>query len=586
MRKAVLLFLCLALPAAAATFSGTLNAPASSGGSSTLTWSGGPMTGTNGVGGVLTQCTSLTCDTYNLTVNVPSTFYASNPNYSVQVGINWASNTNDLDLYIYDSAGNLVCSSTQGLTNFEAADCGQLASGVYSVQVQDSATVNNMYSGQITLGPEPTMSTGKARYKPGNFTFSGPQVLARPVPTASAFFLVDAEPRVNHDAVGNIYAAAAASVPLGTDFWKSMDGGNTFAYLGQPDGTQVAAATGAVQGAALGGGDEDFIVGPSGNLALSSLWIGSVTNCVSSDGGNVWGCNPFASNVPEDDRQWVASYGPNVVYLTTKNIGALETGTETVYVVKSIDGGITFGPPVLVNDPELGVQPGDEGNIVVDQNNGNVYLVFFGSQSNQLYMAKSTDGGQSFMLKLVYQAPATVDLAHVFPAIAVDKGSGLHIVFNDGVNSFLISSADGGASWSTPIRVNNSWNSKVSLEPWVVAGDYGKVNVFFYGTSDTSGFMDPNAAWTVFMAQSLNAFANVPLVTQAQAVPYIMHNGPICVNGTGCASGTRNLLEYFFPDVYLDGNALAVYPDDVHVDPTTTITRSWFIKQTGGSRVQ
>jgi hypothetical protein len=282
----------------------------------------------------------------------------------------------------------------------------------------------------------------------------------------------------------------------------------------------------------------------------------------------------------------VASYGPNVVYLTTKNVGALETGTQTVYVVKSIDGGLTFGPPVVVNDPVLGVQPGDEGNIVVDQNNGNVYLVFVGSQSNQVYMAKSTDGGQSFVLKLVYQAPTTTDLQHVFPAIAVDHGGGLHVVFNDGVNSFLTSSADGGASWTTPIRVNNSWNSKVSLEPWVVAGNYGEVDVFFYGTSDTNGFMDPNATWTVFMAQSLNAFANVPLVTQAQAVPYIMHNGPICVNGTACANGTRNLLEYFFPDVYLDGNAMAVYPDDLHVDPSTTITRAWFIKQTGGSKVQ
>lgn len=590
----LLLFLCSLLtivPATAATYSGTINAPTTSGGTSSISWSGGPMTGTNGVGGVFTACTSATCDTYNLTVNVPATFYSSNPSYAVHVAINWDSSLNDLDLYIYDGAGNLVCSSTQGGTNWEDADCGPLAAGTYSVQVQDSLAANAMYSGTISLAAEPTMSTGRARYKPGNFTFTQPVVLARPTqtynstPLGPTFFQQDAEPRVGHDAVGNIYAAAIQGVPAGTDFWKSMDGGKTFAYTGQPDGAQAAAATGLANGVGIGGGDEDFVVGPSGALALSSLWLGAVTDCGSTNGATTWACNPLASNVPEDDRQWLAWYGANTVYLTTKNLGALTLNTSSAYVVKSTDGGITFGPPVEVTTPILGVQAGDEGNIVVDQNNGSVYLVFIAAQTNQVYMAKSTDGGQSWMLKLVYQAPATTSLQHVFPAIAVDKGSGLHVVFNDGMNSYLTSSKDGGATWSAPLRLNNSWNSKVSLEPWVVAGDYGKVDVFFYGTSDTNGYMDPNATWTVFMAQTLNAFANVPLVTQAQAVPYIMHNGAICVNGTGCPSGTRNLLEYFFPDVYLDGNALAVYPDDLHVDPSTTITRSWFIRQTGGSKV-
>src|SRR5437899_3258212 len=98
-------FLCVFLlsalfPCFAATpSSGTLNAP-SSGQTTSVTWSGGPYTGATADP---STCTSLTCDTYTLQVNVPSTFYSSNPNYSVQVGINWASNTNDFDLYIYDN---------------------------------------------------------------------------------------------------------------------------------------------------------------------------------------------------------------------------------------------------------------------------------------------------------------------------------------------------------------------------------------------------------------------------------------------------------------------------------------------------
>jgi hypothetical protein len=575
-----------ALPAWATTFSGTLTAPAP-GQTTTLAWNGGPLTGTNGLGGVFTACTSVTCDYYDLTVNVPNTFYAANPNYSVMVSLNWASNLNDLDLYVLDSSGNTVCSSLLGFTNYEFADCGPLAAGQYTVQVASSGNVDTTYSGQIQLAPEPTIASGRARYKPGDFTFSTPLVLDRPPmaeDSAGTIFLQqDAEPRVAHDSLGNIFAAAIQGVPAGTDMWESMDHGQTFSYLGQPDGAQALAAAGAT-GVGIGGGDEDFTVGGSDQLALSSLWVGSVTNCASSDDATAWACNPFASDVPEDDRQWVAWQGSDNVYLTTKNLGALLDGTVTIYVVKSFDGGLTFPQFSAVTTPVVGPQPGDEGNIVVDPNNGNVYLVFAGMSPNQLYMAKSTDGGQSWSIGLVYQAPLTFSLANVFPSIAVDRGSGLHVVFSDGRDSWLTSSADSGATWTAPIRLNNGWNSKTSLEPWVVAGNFGEVNVFFYGTSDSNS-QDSAAQWTVFMAQTLNAFAPVPLVRQSQAVPYIMHQGAICVNGTACASGTRNLLEYFFPDVYVDGNAMAVYPDDLHVDPSTTVTRAWFIKQTGGSTV-
>jgi hypothetical protein len=60
-----------------------------------------------------------------------------------------------------------------------------------------------------------------------------------------------------------------------------------------------------------------------------------------------------------------------------------------------------------------------------------------------------------------------------------------------------------------------------------------------------------------------------------------MHTGPICTNGTGCASGTRNLAEYFAHTINHDGNAIVVYPDDKNnANPMTT-----FVRQTGGSKI-
>ncbi|HWC15642.1 MAG TPA: hypothetical protein VG498_01440, partial [Terriglobales bacterium] len=269
----------IALPLAAATPSGgTLNAPASADQSSSVTWNGGPYTGATADPSL---CTTVTCDSYTLNVNVPATFYSSNPNYSIQVGINWGSSTNDFDLYVHDSSGNVVCSSGQGNTNFELADCGQLASGTYTVQVVAFTTVSATYNGNATLGPEPANPVGKARYKSGSFTWTNPILL--PGPNDTVFGTQDIEPRVRADAVGNIYAAAIQGIPAGTDAWKSMDGGKTWSYLGEPDGAQAASAQ--ARGGGLGGGDEDLAIGTSGLVYVNSLWLGSDTQSTSFNGG-------------------------------------------------------------------------------------------------------------------------------------------------------------------------------------------------------------------------------------------------------------------------------------------------------------
>src|SRR6266481_4404409 len=507
----VLLVLLVLTSAFAATpNSGTLTAPAN-GQTSSVSWSGGPYTGATADPSL---CSSITCDTYMLTVNVPSTFYSSNPNYAVQVGLNWPSSTSDFDLYVYDSSGSQVCSSGQGNTNFEQADCGQLASGTYTVQVVAFAVVNSTYSGSASLGPEPTSPAGKARYKSGTFSFSKPLTL--PGPDDLLFGVQGLEPRVKTDSLGNIYAAAIQGIPAGTDVWKSLDGGNSFQYLGQPDGAQAAAAI--ARGAGAGGGDEDLAIGNSGNVYVSSLWLGSATQSTSFNGGITWAVNPLSTDAPLVDRQWIASQGDHVLYLTYKQLGVLLVGTESVFVVKSFDGGLTF------------------------------------------------------TLKLVYQAARGTSLVNVFPSLAIDQGGNLYIAFSDSHSAFLTSSTDHGATWTVPVRVSNGSGTKSTIGPWLTAGAPGKVNVTWWGTSAASN-NDGNAQWKVFFAQSQNALAKIPTFAQT-AVTGVMHQGAICTNGTGCASGTRNLAEYFAPGLYLDGSELIVFSDDFNnASPLATFTR-------------
>ncbi len=576
----------VALSAFASTpSSGTLNAPAA-GQINSVSWSGGPLSGATADPAA---CTGVNCDTFVLTVNVPSTFYSSNPSYAVHVRIDWASNTNDFDLNVNDASGNTVCSSGQGQTNFEDADCGPLPSGTYTVQVVGFTVVNATYSGAATVAPEPAAATGTARYKKSNMTFSAPLELQRPnnIVNSSGNIVSsdqDVEPRIIHDALGNYYVAAIEGVPGGIDVWKSADAGASFAYLGQPDGIQIGSAAAGVDGVGLGGGDEDLAVSPAGVVYASSLWLGSATQSTSFNGGTVWVSNPVSSDLPLVDRQWIAAHGNKELYLTTKQLGADLDGTVTLFVAKSFDNGITFPQVSPVTTPEVGVQPGDQGNIIVDQNNGNVYTVFIDSHGNIVWLARSTDGGVTWILKQVFAAPAGVNLANIFPIVAVDTASNVYVTFSNGTNVFLAASKDQGATWTAPVRVNNGAGTKTAIGAWISGGGAGSVDIAWWGTS-AGNANDPNAQWNVFSAQSRNATSAVPTITQTAATP-VIHVGPICNQGLACASGTRNLAEYFAIDVGLNGESLIVYPDDKNTSSPSGAARTFFVKQTGGSTVK
>jgi len=580
----LVLFLSFRAALAAVPSAGTLATPAT-GQTTSITWSGGPITGANADA---STCTTLTCDTFKLTVGVPAAFFTTNPSYAVHVKIGWASSTNDFDLFVNDASGNTVCSSAQGQTSFEDADCGALPAGTYTVEIVASTTVNASYNGTATVAPEPTFGTGTARYRKGNLTFTAPQELERPINPVNATGNIvtadqDVEPRIIHDALGNFYVASIQGVPGGIDVWKSTDAGQTFQYLGQPDGVQIGATLGA-DGVGLGGGDEDLAVSPAGVVYASSLWLGSATQSTSFTGGTTWVSNPLSSDLPVVDRQWIAPHGNKELYLTTKQLGADLEGTVTLFVAKSFDNGVTWPQVAAVTTPEAGVQPGDQGNITVDQNNGNVYTVFIDQHGNIVWLARSTDGGLTWIVKQVTSAPVGANLANIFPTVGVDSASNVYVTFSDGTNVYLAASTDQGATWTTPVRVNNGSTTKTAIGAWVTAGGPGRINIAWWGTS-SSNANDTAAQWQVFNAQSQNATAAIPAFAQNAATP-VIHSGPICNQGLACASGTRNLAEYFAPDAGLQGEALIVYPDDKHTSSPSGAARTFFVRQSGGNTVK
>ena len=85
------------------------------------------------------------------------------------------------------------------------------------------------------------------------------------------------------------------------------------------------------------------------------------------------------------------------------------------------------------------------------------------------------------------------------------------------------------------------------------------MDVVYYGTSAASKD-DSSAVWNVYLAQSTDDGASF---TQSLVSNTPNHVGVICTNGTGCASGTRNLLDLF--EVAIEpntGRAGIIYTDD------------------------
>jgi hypothetical protein len=132
--------------------------------------------------------------------------------------------------------------------------------------------------------------------------------------------------------------------------------------------------------------------------------------------------------------------------------------TSYIYFAKSTDTGTTFTTEIKVYDgsntdlhvfPSLFVAP-----------NGEIYVAWTAITNNEndwnIWFAKSTNGGVSF------QTPKhlTSNNASVYPVIGVFK-SNVYVFYADAVNYpcvdyYLLRSTNGGASFNTPVQVNDS----------------------------------------------------------------------------------------------------------------------------------
>lgn len=543
-----------------------------------LTFGGGPFTGANPTNNIPgsdgPDCAAVpgTCDDYLLTVSIPAGYSALNPSHVITVRVQWpGAGVSDFDVYILNPSTQTSAQAPAATSSDpEIAAWGVVDGTVtYLVRVAAFQAVNESYTATVTLGPPSASTPGTGTYALGTDRWSCNQHLSGDNPTGPPPVFdhgLDGEPAVKFDPNGKLYVSAIAGVPAGSGMWSTTDAcGQAYEFLGAPD-------------AGLGGGDTELETAPVANVLgnynvyMSSLTLANLTTAVSFDGGHNFALTPISTITPGDDRQWNATYGPSLCYLSYRN-GATNPGNflECVRLDYTAMGAPVIGPPSVV---WLGLDPSanrELGNMVTDRRpggnlitltagpggEGNVYHGWT-EEGHKVFVSVSHDFGTTWSHSLVWDGGIGSSYDHKFTWCAVDQAGNVYTAFSDDRNVYLSSSSNQGVSWSRPVRVNRGGASNIAIFPQIAAGSARRVVITFYGHSGTST-QDPGAQWKVFVSRCQNALAAVPAFEEVQVSNQNFHTGPVCEQGLACASG-RELTECFDIDVDpLDGSAALAY---------------------------
>lgn len=246
--------------------------------------------------------------------------------------------------------------------------------------------------------------------------------------------------------------------------------------------------------------------------AVSALWL-----AVSQDGGATWPLMAKVAEVPGaglilNDKNWFAiDPVTNVVHLVWAFFDPVGIHIVTAQCVL-----VVCGPPV----PVSGLLPDivQFSSIAVGPE-GEVHLIWYDLGSRQLmYVRSDTQGAVWSQPKAIAttqpigQQPNGSFRSPPMPQVIVDRSNGAHrgdvyVVFpdrrNDASDVMFVKSTDGGATWTSPARINDDPFGKSNFMPAIDVAPNGRVDVAFYDRRD-----DPaNRLLTVYLASSADGGA-------------------------------------------------------------------------------
>ena len=440
--------------------------------------------------------------------------------------------------------------------------------------------------GCLTLIPLESLTANNAPPAPFGFR--------RPVFVTESALYQAAEPSIRVDANDpnhRIWVAAPTGIGVDSRSLPSDTGGDLFWYSDNNGATWTVKTPVTI----VGGGDSDVITGPAGQVYGTGLTLANITLAGSCDNGATFTTNPISNIGAVEDRQWIDMYedrpkpvtGPDIVL----TYGGIAEGRIWFHQVTSVCPPAAPVPNPPVAGPRIDVTFGGSipsaadsyqwpGNIAVDENTGDVYVTYntSGNPANDKVIVTRIDNGAELPTNPVTDVHPFVaatnrpDTFDSFTVAAVDSASNVYVVWTEripseqGTDTMLAVSQDRGQTWSAPITVNRLPETHTTVFPWIAADGPGRISIVYYATSTPGPSPEtvPNTAlWRVWMAKSVDATAATPTFREAPATAF-MHQGSICTSGTGCAAGTRDLLDFFMIDLDEEGLANIAYTDNLN----------------------
>lgn len=276
-------------------------------------------------------------------------------------------------------------------------------------------------------------------------------------------------------------------------------------------------------------------VGTDGVVYLAITgWGGATTQSdvfftKSTDGGRTWTLPIRVNNDAGGASQWDPSLSlddRNDIYIVWTDS---RNGNNDIFFAKSTDGGLSFSANVRVNDVTTSFQ--QEADVAVDPVNRDLVHVVWADNRNlfttgpDIYYANSTDGGLSFNPSSRVNNDAT-GTEQSSPAIGVAPNRDVYVAWSDprtgarGRDIYFSKSTDRGATWTPNIPLNDDSGSATQSEPAIAVDEGGSIYVAW--TDYRNGNTQPD----IYATRSTNAgssfAANVQVNDDTAPVPQIM----------------------------------------------------------------
>jgi len=411
--------------------------------------------------------------------------------------------------------------------------------------------------------------------------------VTEPEANGSAEVTIAINPKNPDNIVGASFQTARPPRPrAGSYNYVSMDGGKTWKTVPLADPKNLTQGDDAVYFSNDGTIYHTHLSFEGIRVARPARAESGILVDRSTDGGLTWNeavpaINHINSVTPFEDKPGIvvdnAPGSPNQghVYLAWTRFDVYGSSDPSchshIYFSRSTDGGKTFAMPIRISDSYGDCRDSDdtaEGAVPAVGPKGEVYIVWAATAG--LIFKKSVDGGLTFTReKVISDMPGGwdfgvegLDRANGMPVTGVDLSDGankgtLYVNWIDARNGdpdvFIMSSRDGGETWSAPVRVNDdpARNGKVQFFTWMSVDPVdGSVNIVFYDRRDTEG-----AATKVMLARSVDGgrtFVN----HRVELPPFVCNSNVFFGDYTGISAYGGRVVPIFMH--FLDERRLAV----------------------------